>query len=143
MLMTFNKMLRKARNKKGFTMIELIIVIAIIAVLAAILIPQYIGFRDSAVERAALALGRNIATAHAAMVALDRSADIDEEELANFILPGATDFEALVATDGAIVTAVGTPDADGFTFTYEQSGINKTVKYTAGDGKIAVTDTTP
>lgn len=38
----------RARNKKGFTLIELIIVIAILAILALIAIPQYTAYRDQA-----------------------------------------------------------------------------------------------
>lgn len=36
------------RNKKGFTLIEMMIVIAIIALLATIAIPNYVGFRKKA-----------------------------------------------------------------------------------------------
>ena len=35
-------------NKKGFTLIELIVVIAIIAILAAVAVPKLSGFQDSA-----------------------------------------------------------------------------------------------
>ena len=51
----------KARNRKGFTLIELMIVIAIIIILAAIAIPSYLHFIDRAKKAKAAANMGNIA----------------------------------------------------------------------------------
>ena len=49
----------KKMNKKGFTIVELVIVIAVIAVLAAVLIPTFSGMVNKANESAALQLATN------------------------------------------------------------------------------------
>ena len=56
-------------NKKGFTLVELIVVMAIIAVLAAILVPTMLGFMNNAKYTQANANAKTIYTAVNSVVA--------------------------------------------------------------------------
>ena len=111
------------KNKKGFTLIELIIVIAILAILAAVAIPSFVGLQAEA-ER-----GRNIGNATAIVTAInaynaiypdaicDSTADADLQLVKNKDLwpKGMTnESEALgyvsVASDG-LATVINTAAA--------------------------------
>jgi len=56
-------MIQKLRGQKGFTLIELMIVIAIIGILAAIAIPNFIAYRDKTYCSAAETDAQNILAA--------------------------------------------------------------------------------
>ena len=56
-------------KKKGFTLVELIIVIAIMAILAAVAIPSFSSIKESANAKADLSNAKTIATAVNALLA--------------------------------------------------------------------------
>lgn len=53
-----NKMFKKLKDKKGFTLVELIVVLVILAILAALLIPALTGYIDRANEEKVIAEAR-------------------------------------------------------------------------------------
>lgn len=81
-----NTMLEKRRslvkNKKGFTLIELIVVIVIIGILAAVLIPRMTGFTDKAKGTEVLVHAKQFATAYDSLYA-ENSNDWSKIEFSN------------------------------------------------------------
>lgn len=60
--------IRKMKNKKGFTLVELIVVLVILAILAALLVPALTGYIDKAREQSLISEGSLVLTAAQATV---------------------------------------------------------------------------
>jgi type IV pilus assembly protein PilA len=81
------KMLRqRIQDDKGFTLIELMVVVLIIAILIAIAIPTFLGLRERAQDRAAQSDLRNGLTAAKAFYT-------DDESFVGFNVAEGTDIE--------------------------------------------------
>lgn len=104
-----NTLTKKLHNKKGFTLIELIVVIAIIAILAAVLIPRFTGFTDDARQKAAMSDARNILVAVEAMRA-NGDTSVTVAEITSYA--GVT-FDGTFSDDPIAITAAG-----NYSFTY-------------------------
>jgi len=68
----------KKLNKKGFTIVELVIVIAVIAILAAVLIPTFSGIVDKANANKAL---QEVKNAYTATLAEDLSTETPDDDV--------------------------------------------------------------
>lgn len=113
--------MNKRTHKKGFTIVELVIVIAVIAILAAVLIPTFSGVISKANESAALQKATN-AYKEAYALALADDGKIDSTDNAETANVNGFKFEW---TDATTVTV--TPLTD-FGYTVEVSGGKVTVE---------------
>ena len=75
-------MLNKMRNRQGFTLIELMIVVAIIGILAAVAIPQFSAYRQKGFNAAAVSDLKNVKTNEESLFADNQTYGWSEPSLA-------------------------------------------------------------
>lgn len=70
--------MKNLKNKKGFTLVELIVVIAILGILALFLVPQFQGYSQDAKVQVAKANARTVwSAANAALTKKEYNKDLD------------------------------------------------------------------
>jgi type IV pilus assembly protein PilA len=103
-------MKKMLKNKKGFTLIELMIVVAIIGILAAIAIPNFMNYQCKAKQSEAKSSLGNIRTAQEAYFAEYDTYSSDLGKI-GFEPKGTTRY-TYESTNGASFTATATAKAD-------------------------------
>ena len=132
----------KKNNKKGFTLVELIVVLVILAILAALLIPALTGYIDKAKEKQIIAETRQIVMASQTL--LDEAyakgnasttitfADQGVDLTGNAIVIGVK--QAVTGQDVNTTTVQGLSEVTGLTY-----GTNVSIDVSATDkGKIGI-----
>jgi MSHA pilin protein MshA len=108
--------MKKINNEKGFTLIEIIAVLVILGILAAVAVPKFIDLQDDAKKKAlegALAEGMSTVSLAYAKLALSN---------------GSTPGEAAVAAKAT----VNTPGGDDFSYTFSGTDGNGVVSVQVG-----------
>ena len=115
-----SKLNRTLRRDEGFSLIELLIVVAIIGIIAAIAVPQLMNAMDRGRQRRSMADMRNIATANGTM-----RVDTGAYAATLVALTGAGYMQVTPANDGWGTAYVYVQGGGGATYTITSWGSDK------------------
>lgn len=102
-----NRELQSLRSDRGFTLIELMVVVLIVAILVSIALPTFLGQREAASDRAAQVLLRNAFVVEKANMA-DTQAFTDDPDVLSDLEPSYTFAVTLTPVVGQVGVMINT-----------------------------------
>ena len=119
----YQMMLNRKNSKKGFTLVEVIVVLVILAILAAIMIPAMTGWIDEAKEKKVFVNART---------ALLAAQTIESEAYGAATTYAAKTDATLATTDTTYARLIGTSGVQGITYSTDAKAQITKAEYTEG-----------